>query len=124
MDGAEGNPAVTTRHSTPRESLDSVGLLDVPENAVDVDLLLGEPEHLNKGIGSAALAMLVARLRANPALPLVGLTSSVENRHAHRAFEKAGFTIARQCAPSFGLCHLFVLPLHGGWSGSPAETAV
>ena len=72
MDGAEGNPAVTTRHSTPRESLDSVGLLDVPENAVDVDLLRGEPEHLNKGIGSAALAMLVVRYAQTVHFPLSG----------------------------------------------------
>jgi aminoglycoside 6'-N-acetyltransferase len=96
-----------------RGVLDSVGLYEIPANAVDVDLLIGETEHLSKGAGPAALQELIVRLRADPKIPLVGLTSSVSNSRAHRAFEKAGFHIARQYSPpGFGLCHLFTLPLH------------
>jgi RimJ/RimL family protein N-acetyltransferase len=95
-----------------RETLDSVGLYEIPANAVDIDLLLGEAEYLGKGLGPAGLEELVVRLRANPEIPLAGLTSSVDNANAHRAFEKAGFHIARQYSPpGFGLCHLFTLAL-------------
>ena len=95
-----------------RETLDSVGLNEIPTNAVDVDLLLGEPEYLGKGLGPAALELLLGRLRANAALPLIGLTTSIENARAHRAFEKAGFRVARQYTPAgFGPCYLFVRPL-------------
>ena len=95
-----------------RETLDSVGLHWIPSNAVDVDLLLGEPQYLGRGLGPLALEVLVARLQSNTALPLVGLTSSIANIHAHRAFEKAGFSIWGQYSPAtFGPCHLFVRPL-------------
>lgn len=95
-----------------RDTLDSVGLRDIPTNAVDVDLLLGDPESVGKGFGPEALRLLVLRLRANPSLPLIGLTSSVANVGAHRAFEKAGFRVACQYTPpGFGLCHLFILTL-------------
>jgi len=116
---ASGSHALIVRESEPvgylrwqivsREILDAVGLNDIPTNAVDVDLMVGEPQYVGKGVGPAALQILVGRLRADPALPLVGLTSSVENVYAHKAFEKAGFRIARQYTPEgFGLCHLFV----------------
>ena len=92
-----------------RETLDSVGLTEVPSNAVDIDLLLGETDYVGKGLGPAALDALVNQLRANPELPVAGLTSSVDNTHAHVAFEKAGFRATRQYSPpGFGPCHLFL----------------
>jgi aminoglycoside 6'-N-acetyltransferase len=95
-----------------RETLDAVGLHNVPSNSVDVDLLLGELEHVGKGVGPAALELLVGRLRTDPTLPPVGLTSSVENVRAHRAFEKSGFHVAQQYTPAgFGQCYLFVRTL-------------
>ncbi len=96
-----------------RATLDSVGLNELPTNAVDVDLLIGEPQYTGKGVGPAALHILIGRLREDPSLPLVGLTSSIKNVYAHKAFEKAGFHIVRQYAPEgFGLCHLFIHSLH------------
>ena len=92
-----------------RETLDSVGLTDVPSNAVDIDLLLGERAHVGHGLGPAALEALVTQLSRNPALPVAGLTSSAENTYAHAAFRKAGFHMARQYSPpGFGLCNLFL----------------
>ena len=91
---------------------DSVGLHNIPTNAVDVDLLLGKPEYLGRGIGPEALRLLVVQLRANPSLPMIGLTSSAANVRAQRSFEKAGFRFARHNAPpGFGPCYLFVLVL-------------
>ena len=64
------------------------------------------------GIGVAALQALTAQIRRDPTVPLIGLTTSVANVHAHRAFERAGFRITRQYDPNgLGQCHLMVLNL-------------
>lgn len=97
-----------------RAMLDAVGLAELPANAVDVDLLLGHSDFIDKGLGTAALEVLLLRLRVDPGIPLVGLTSSVDNCRAHRAFEKAGFRKTRSYSPpGFGPCHLFTYPLNG-----------
>ena len=64
-------------------------LLDLPSDAIGVDVSLGEPDKLSRGIGSAALAAFVGGLRAE------GYTTIVDpdpaNLRAVRAYEKAGF---------------------------------
>lgn len=62
-----------------RETLDSVGLLEIPENSADVDLFLGEGSWVGKSIGPKALAILLASLRADASIPLVGVSTAVEN---------------------------------------------
>ncbi|HSE06683.1 MAG TPA: GNAT family N-acetyltransferase [Methylomirabilota bacterium] len=95
-----------------REQLDAIGLHEIPANSVDIDILLGSEEALGRGLGPAALAILAADLRRDPDVPLLGLTTSVENTRAHRAFEKAGFRIARQYEPAgLGPCHLMIRDL-------------
>ena len=96
-----------------RETLDSVGLPEIPEGSVDADILIGADADTGRGYGPAALRALVARLQREPEPPpLLGLTSELENHRAHRAFERAGFHIARQYeAPPIGLCHLLLLDL-------------
>jgi aminoglycoside 6'-N-acetyltransferase len=95
-----------------RDTLDALGLRDIPANSVDADILIGEPASIGRGIGPAALAALIARVRADDSVPLIGLTSSVDNHGAHRAFEKAGFRIVGQYDPNgFGQCHLLTLDL-------------
>jgi aminoglycoside 6'-N-acetyltransferase len=95
-----------------RDTLDSLGLRDVPANSVDADILIGEPALIGRGLGPAALAALIAKVREDVAVPLIGLTSSVDNHSAHRAFEKAGFRIVGEYDPNgFGQCHLLTLDL-------------
>ena len=95
-----------------RETLDSLGLRDIPENSVDADILIGDPSDIGKGTGPLALRALADELRRDPRVALIGLTTSVDNVHAHRGFERAGFRISRQYDPnSFGLCHLMILNL-------------
>lgn len=95
-----------------RHVLDALGLHEVPANSVDIDILLGREGAVGKGLGPAALAALAAELRQDADVPLLGLTTSVENARAHRAFEKAGFHIARQYEPNgLGPCHLMVRDL-------------
>jgi RimJ/RimL family protein N-acetyltransferase len=95
-----------------REALDALGLHEIPPGSVDADILIGETARTGVGIGPRALRMLTADLRQDPTVPLIGLTSELTNTRAHRAFEKAGFRIARQYdAPRLGSCHLLILDL-------------
>jgi aminoglycoside 6'-N-acetyltransferase len=95
-----------------RATLDGVGLPEIPEGSVDVDILLGDETCLGGGVGPAALELLVADLRRDPDVPLVGLTTSIENTRAHRAFARAGFRIVRQYEPPWiGPCHLMLRDL-------------
>lgn len=96
-----------------REVLDTVGLTDIPGGAVDVDILIGEPNCVAKGIGPTALGLLLARL--GETVPLVGLTTSIRNTVAQRAFQKAGFHILRRYSPpGYGECLLMVLTFRTG----------
>ena len=95
-----------------RETLDALGLCEIPAGSVDADILLGEARVLGRGIGPAALEALARELLRDANVPLLGLTTSVENTRAHRAFEKARFRIVGQYTPpGLGLCHLMVRDL-------------
>jgi aminoglycoside 6'-N-acetyltransferase len=97
-----------------RETLDSLGLQQVPAGSVDIDILIGETGDVGRGLGPKALALLVDRLRADPTVPLAGLTPSVDNLVAQRAYEKAGFRKLREYdAPGFGRGVLMVIRLNG-----------
>ena len=87
-----------------REVLDELGLFEIPNGGVDIDLFLGEPDWLGRGVGPPALRILLTRL-AGEGVPLAGLCPSVENVVAIRAFEKAGFRRLREFDdPSTGRC--------------------
>jgi aminoglycoside 6'-N-acetyltransferase len=94
-----------------REALDAVGLPEIPAGSVDIDMLIGETDSVGRGHGPAALRLLVDTLR-DDAIPLVGLSPSIDNAAAHRAYEKAGFRKVREYdTPGFGRCSLMVTPL-------------
>ena len=82
------------QHPT-RADLEAASLHHVPESAIDVDLLIGEPDAVGRGIGPRALELIQERVWRDPSVPLVMLCTSVENTVAQRAFEKAGFTRRR-----------------------------
>ena len=107
-----------------REELDSLGFADVPTGAIDLDILLGEPDALDRGVGSRALALLVEQLRADPSVPAVGMSSSARNARAIRAYEKAGFARLRPYDdPELGPAWLLLLRLDGG-GGAPETLPV
>lgn len=92
-----------------RETLDSVGLHEIPAGSVDVDILIGEPEFVGRGIGPKALLVLLSQLRQRRDVPLVGLTTSVQNLFAQRAYTKVGFRVLREYSPpGCGSCYLMV----------------
>ena len=95
-----------------RETLDSIGLCEIPDNSVDIDILIGEVGQLARGVGPVVLDLLAQRLLQDATVPVLGLTSSVANARAHRAFAKAGFHIERQYDPNgLGPCHLLLRDL-------------
>lgn len=65
-------------------------VMDLPDDAVGVDLSLADPERLSRGLGSRVLARFVARLRAR-GLREIFIDPDAANTRAVRAYEKAGF---------------------------------
>jgi aminoglycoside 6'-N-acetyltransferase len=95
-----------------RETLDAVGLPDIPAGSVDIDILIGEADYVGRGYGPAALLLLVEALRRDPSIPLMALSPSIDNVAAQRAYAKAGFRkIGEYDAPGFGRLSLMVLRL-------------
>jgi len=74
-----------------RGVLASVGLGEVPDGAIDIDLFIGESQWRGKGLANIVLDILIDRLLRQTKAPAVGLCTSVNNHAAIRAFEKAGF---------------------------------
>lgn len=65
-------------------------LLKVPREAVGVDLSLGRPELLGRGVGTAVLRAFLAKLFAEGHETVV-IDPDEDNARAVRAYEKVGF---------------------------------
>ena len=90
----------------PPEDLEAASLTDLPEQLMDIDILIGEKEQLGLGIGSEALRQLVDRFRDRDDVRFAGLATSVDNHRAKRAYEKAGFEVFREFDdPECGRCY-------------------
>jgi aminoglycoside 6'-N-acetyltransferase len=93
--------------------LDAAGLTDLPEDLVDIDIMVGEPEFVGRGVGTRALVLLLARLHRE-GVGFAGVGTSTANRVAIRAFEKAGFRLFRDFDdPESGPCTYLVTQLGG-----------
>lgn len=89
-----------------REVLDGAGFPELPTGTADADLLLGAQP--GRGLGVKVLDALAEQL-AEQGLPMLVLTTSVNNTHAQAAFRKAGFEVHREYEPEpFGPCYLMV----------------
>ncbi len=96
----------------PQDELEAAKLTDLPEDLVDIDILIGESEVVGQGVGPRALGLLLDRLRADPLASFAGLATSVSNEHAIRAFEKAGFRLFREFQdPESGPCRYMVVEI-------------
>ncbi|MBT8462973.1 MAG: acetyltransferase [Gemmatimonadetes bacterium] len=78
-----------------REEIAEAGLAGLPPDHVDVDILIGEPEAMGRGVGPCALLLVLARL-GSIGVSSVGLGTSRANQRARRAFEKADFRLFRE----------------------------
>jgi aminoglycoside 6'-N-acetyltransferase len=95
-----------------QEALAAAGLTDIPTDAVDCDIFIGERAWLGRGVGPQALRLLLKQLSAEDRFSMLGLCTSIENEVAVRAFEKAGFVRRKQYEdPTFGPCWVMVAKL-------------
>ena len=96
------------------EDMAIIGVPDLPEGAIDLDIMIGETGYLGHGAGPRALGLLLARVALDASVPLVGLATSLDNTSAIRAYEKAGFSRVRQFDdPEFGRCWFMIADLRG-----------
>lgn len=71
-------------------------LVAVEEGVVGVDLLIGEPELIGRGMGSEALERFVQEVVfSDPGVHACVADPDAENRTSLRVFEKAGFRVVR-----------------------------
>lgn len=77
-------------HQNETWTRDHPWLLELPSEAVGIDLSIGEAALLSKGIGSTALDRFVARLRGQGHETII-IDPDPANARAVRAYAKAGF---------------------------------
>jgi len=96
-----------------REEIEAAELTDLPEDLVDIDILIGEPDYLGCGVGPKALVLLLGRLRSE-GVGFAGVGTSDSNHVAIRAYEKAGFRFFKAFdEPESGPCRYMVAKLRG-----------
>lgn len=109
----DGRPLGYLCWQTPsRAELEEAGLDDLPADLIDIDIMLGEPAALGRGVGPAALRQLLDRLRAC-GVGLVGLAAARANTRAVRAYAKAGFRRYRDFREAGEDYRYFTQRLHG-----------
>jgi aminoglycoside 6'-N-acetyltransferase len=89
-------------------ALAAVGLRDIPEGALDLDVLLGESAARGQGWGARFVQLLCRRLLEDQSVSLIGMVTSVHHARARRAWEKAGLRLEQTYEDErYGLCHVF-----------------
>lgn len=92
----DGEPVGFLRwHPLSRDELDAAGLVEIPADGFDLDLLVGSAAHLGRGVGTQALREAEAFLRATCAPPFFTLCTKVGNERALRCYRRAGYTVVR-----------------------------
>jgi aminoglycoside 6'-N-acetyltransferase len=61
-----------------------------------LDIFIGEPDVIDRGVGSRVVALLARHLFEVRDATAIALLTPVGNSRAHRAYEKAGFRKVRQ----------------------------
>lgn len=91
-----------------RAELQEAGLHEIPDGTVDIDIAIGELAFVGSGVASRALKIVVEKLISAMSLPMIMMATSVENKMAIRAYEKAGFRRVRVFNdPEYGQMWLF-----------------
>ena len=72
--------------------------LDIAADAdtFGLDIHIGEPDLIDRGIGSRAVDLLCRHLEDDLGASWIALTTEVANHRAQRAYEKVGFVKVRQ----------------------------
>lgn len=86
---------VMWQHPT-SEELNLAGLADIPTSAIDIDIMIGEPDAVGLGMGSSAITLVAEIALSDPAVPFVMACARWDNLASQRAFTKAGFENVRE----------------------------
>ena len=86
---------VLWQHPT-REELDLAGLTDVPTSVIDIDIMIGEPDALGRGLGAVAIGAVAEAALSDPTVPFVMACARLDNLASQRAFARAGFRMDRE----------------------------
>ena len=95
------------------DELVAAGLGDLPDTIVDIDIMIGEPNALGQGAGSAALRLLVDRLK-DDGVRLIGIGTSVANCRALKCYGNAGFSVFRDFEEDGRQMRYLVRDMSGG----------
>ena len=68
----------------------------VIEGSFGLDIFIGEPDVIDRGIGTRVVALLARHLFEDRDATAIALLTPVGNSRAHRAYEKAGFRKVKQ----------------------------
>jgi aminoglycoside 6'-N-acetyltransferase len=66
------------------------------EGSYGLDIFIGDPDMVDRGVGTRAVALLSRHLFQELDATVVALLTPLGNERAHRAYEKAGFRKVRQ----------------------------
>ena len=66
------------------------------EDTFGVDIFIGEPDQINRGVGTRAMSLICEHLERDRGATAVALTTESTNLRAQRAYEKAGFVKVRE----------------------------
>jgi aminoglycoside 6'-N-acetyltransferase len=92
----DGRPAGMIQTYRAEDHPDWRRLVQVGDDVAGVDLLIGEPDLVGRGLGPAVLTEFVRSVVfADPEITAVVATVEEPNRRSRRAFEKAGFRHVR-----------------------------
>ncbi|MBS0236490.1 MAG: acetyltransferase [Proteobacteria bacterium] len=80
-------------HDFPRE--DNVSTAELPKSCAGLDLYIGEAQYIGRGIGSQALALFTQR-HVLQQFNHIFVDPDTANTRAIRAYQKAGFEVAKQ----------------------------
>lgn len=69
---------------------------DLPAEYWGIDILIGEPDHLNRGFGSRAVSLISRYLVEQRGAAGVALVVARDNVRAQRAYERAGLVRKRE----------------------------
>lgn len=83
------------RWSAEADEAREMGIPDI-DGAFGLDIFIGEPDMIDRGVGSRTVALLARHLFDDRRATSVALLTPVGNERAHRAYEKAGFRKVKQ----------------------------
>lgn len=81
-----------------------------------LDIWIGEPDMLGKGLGTRMMAWAIERCFADPGVESIAIDPLVSNIRAHRFYERLGFRFLEERMFDGDRCRVYVLS-RSSWAG-------